>query len=56
MTRRGHARIVWRRSDAAGVALGPLEEDARKKPKVPAHKQWLQGAKPKAKKSFVLGY
>ena len=50
------ARIVWRRSDAAGVALAPIEEGVRRKAKAPAHKQWLQGARPKAKKSLVLGY
>lgn len=51
-----HARIVWRRSDAAGVALLPLEEVASKKPKMPPHRAWLQGSRPKPKKAFVLGY
>jgi len=47
------AKVAWRRHDAAGLALTPVEDRPVKQEQ---KRPWLQGKSKPANKSVVLGY
>ena len=47
------AKIIWRKSDAAGLALSPI---VKEKPENAPRRMWMQGGRKPANQVMTLGY